>query len=469
MKSPVNIGISILTCILLLEATTTKVLASSVPVEVSALNLHATAFMDSPNDWGFYGIGGITYDASSNIWTGMNEGNPGAGFQLEVEIPRIFQFMVNWENYEGESSPTRGTVDIISRAFVEPGDGLKCEGIVEVPCANKSLVIPDYWIVSESNSNTQRSSSYFTKNFGHPDLNTFVPESLRDSRFIRVGADGKLKEEIALPDFMLWDGEYNWDPWKCYGNRVLKGLHSLAILEEPKESEERSQLIMIPQLALYQDGPEPTIFDGSQVRIMFWDIIDDGQNCATDVQYSRSYKYETSRMTIETFQKGARHVLGVFGVLAISRTELLITETELLEGLGIVQFISDVFYVKFDEGDTVDNCTSLMDTECADRPFPVKRHLLTRHHPYEMSDLAWGPSVEKDGIMMPTVAISFEDDNVVGVLMELYTLNITQLELEPLWENNKSSQTFITKRVSALVTAAIAFAVGILMQIWWGG
>ena len=84
MKSPVNIGISILTCILLLEATTTKVLASSVPVEVSALNLHATAFMDSPNDWGFYGIGGITYDASSNIWTGMNEGNPGVSFVLNL-------------------------------------------------------------------------------------------------------------------------------------------------------------------------------------------------------------------------------------------------------------------------------------------------------------------------------------------------------------------------------------------------
>ncbi len=46
------------------------------------------------------------------------------------------------------------------------------------------------------------------------------------------------------------------------------------------------------------------------------------------------------------------------------------------------------------------------------------------------------------------------------------TIELMQLKLEPLWENNKSCQTFITKQVLAFVTAFIAFAVGILMQIW---
>lgn len=441
------------------------------PKQDSVLSLYATAYKESPNDLDFYGIGGIVYEEATDTWTGMNEGNPGVGFQTSVELPRIYKYKVQWERYFNETSP-RGTIDIISKANINPGDGLKAEGIVKVPCntyTSSSLdFAPDYFIVSESNSNTQRSSSYFTKNFGHPDVNTFVPDSFRNSRFLRVGSNGEEKEEITLPDFMLWDGQYNWDPRKCYGNRVLKGLHSLTLLEATPGSEEKSQVIMTPQLALYQDGPEPTIFDGSQARIMFWDVIEDENDemCSTGVQYSRSYKYETSRMVIETFQKGARHVGGIFGVLAISRTELLIAENEFLEALGFVQFISDVFYVKFDEDHNIDDCKSLLDPECASLPFPEKRHLIRRNHPYEMSDLAWGPSVEVDGEMMPTIAMSFEDDNVVGVLMELYTFNKTNLEFAPLWENSKSSTNFVATRLTVLGLGCGVFILGVLVQLF---
>lgn len=315
-------------------------------------------------------------------------------------------------------------------------------------------------------ANTEETNSYFSKRFGHVDLNTFVPGSRRDSRFIRVSATGELLEEIELPRWMLWDEVFDWNMENCHGNRVLKGLHSLT-LYEPREDEEflngTRQLFMMNQISLYQDGPEPTPFDGSHVRIMCWNVEGD---CSNSVTYSRSYRYQTMSLQIDTFQKGARHVRGVFGILALSATEFLVTETELLEGFGVVQFISDVFYVKVEsQYDTVDHCESLVD--CDDVKVPVKRHLLRRDHPYEMSALAWGPDVEKDGATFKTVALSFEDDDVIGVLMELYLLNETHLDLEPIYTNNKDSTAFIQQRISVISTACVIFALGLLVQIWF--
>ena len=165
---------------------------------------------------------------------------------------------------------------------------------------------------------------------------------------------------------MLWDEVFDWDMEKCYGNRVLKGLHSLTLYTPTEEENLNStQLVMMNQIALYQDGPEPTIFEGSHVRIMFWDVKsgnnDDDNN--ESLAYSRTYRYQTSRLLLEKFQKGARHVRGVFGILALSATEFLVTETELFEGFSEVQFVSDVFYVKVQPGDTVDHCDSLMDCD----------------------------------------------------------------------------------------------------------
>ena len=85
---------------------------------------------------------------------------------------------------------------------------------------------------------------------------------------------------------------------------------------------------------------------------------------------------------------------------------------------------------------------SLLDEEC-DVPVSERRHLLRKNqHPYEISDLAWGFSVERNGVTLPTVAILYENDAIVGILMELYILNFTQIRLEPLWENYKSSRSF---------------------------
>lgn len=78
------------------------------------------------------------------------------------------------------------------------------------------------------------------------------------------------------------------------------------------------------------------------MRIMFWDVASSSRRCNDDVladgegggtpsaalspsaKYSRSYRYQTSPLLIDTFQKGARHVRGVFGLLALSATEFLV-------------------------------------------------------------------------------------------------------------------------------------------------
>jgi len=50
---------------------------AAVPKAAAALDLHATAFLNTPNEWGFYAISGVTYDNISNLWTGVSEGNLG--------------------------------------------------------------------------------------------------------------------------------------------------------------------------------------------------------------------------------------------------------------------------------------------------------------------------------------------------------------------------------------------------------
>lgn len=457
-----------------------------------SLSLRSTALRDSPNENDFYGIGGISYDASTNLWAGIGEGNPGMGVQKEVKSPRLFEFDVTFEPYDfersyyenNEASGGHGSVSVEGWHEITPGGGLKCEGIARVPSCEgyESVFSPEeveYWVVSESNSNTGKTNSYFSKRFGNVDLNTFVPGSLADSRLVRVSSEGTLLEEIQFPEWMLWDNVFDWDMQKCYGTRPGKGLHSLAVYE-PTEDEnlDHTQLITMNQVSLYQDGPEPNRFKGSHVRIMFWDVgkpDDDNDQesssnnggaprCSKSVTYSRSYRYETSRKQITAFQKGADHSSGVLEFLALSATEFLITESEAFEGFGKKEFLSDVFYVKVEAGDTVDHCDSLMDCDVA---IPIKRHLLRRNHPYELTGLAWGPEVEKDGMMVPTIAMNFEDDNWIGILMELYTIDTTLLELEPVWENNVNSTVFIRQRVSVLAAACALFFFGVVFQFWF--
>ena len=115
-------------------------------------------------------------------------------------------------------------MDVISSHAIYPGGGLKLEGIEAVPSSSctkpSSLFSPtvdndidttqqQFWVVSESHSHTKETSSYFSKRFGQPDLNTFVPNSLKDSRLMRVSSSGEMLEEIELPQWLNWDGVFD--------------------------------------------------------------------------------------------------------------------------------------------------------------------------------------------------------------------------------------------------------------------
>jgi len=416
-----------------------------------ALTLHATAFHPLvPNQ-----VGGLIYDESTDLWHGI------------IEDGYVAVMKANWKPYENEDS-TQGTVDTLQVNEILFREGLKAEGIERVPsCATSSLFLsdPEYWVVSESFSETKVTSSYFSKRHGQPDLNTFEPGSFRDSHLMRVSSTGEVLEEVHLPEWLMWDGTYDWDPRRCHGTRVWKGLHDLGFLPADKDND-------VPaSLATYQDGPEPTMFEGSHVRIMLWDVTTsmepkEGGGCSSSLEYSRTYRYRTAPLQITTFQKGARHLRAIMAMLAVSPTEFIVAETEILEGFGITKFVSDVFYVKINStDDTVDHCDSLMD--CDGVEVPVKHHLLRRDNGMELGDIAWGPKVKRDGVELPTVAIVFETDDY-GILMEQYTLNMTALELSPSWENDQSDPTvFVRQRVSVLAAALALFFLGFFLQIWW--
>lgn len=390
-------------------------------VDIKALTLYATAYDDHmPTE-----IGGVFYDEATKLWHGINEGSPGKPATIDV-------FQANWEPYESLYSPL-GTVNVVKTGDIQEDEGYKTEGIERVPTCSGSSSLGEmgYFVASESNSDTIETSSYFSKRYGSPDLNTFVPDSLRPSRLLRVltvdeTGTNNIVQEFDLPDWLTWSGQYHWDARKCYGTRVYKGLHDLTIVHSTDEyGNKKIQLISINQIALYQDGQEPTLFDGSHIRIMVFDVetkeAEEGSGCSTSVTYSHSYRYQTSRLLFDPYQKGAKQIRGVFGLLAISPTEFLVTETEYIEGIGATQFISDIFYIKVNHStDTVDHCESLVD---CDVEVPVKHHVLRRHNPQELSNVAWGPQVENEfGEMVPTVTVIFETDDF-GISMELYMLN----------------------------------------------
>mmetsp|Transcript_6881 Transcript_6881/g.15208 ORF Transcript_6881/g.15208 Transcript_6881/m.15208 type:complete len:1147 (+) Transcript_6881:201-3641(+) len=495
------------------HAATSKLLAAraldasdgnSEPSE-QALTLHATAYRIDEDPWEF---GGVIYDSVRQEWRGVNESSIMSTFRTHWDVTT--DWTINEEVNVG-GIPV-GKIDVFEAytmklsTYKETGEELKSEGIEMVPmCKSRSSAAinnstsnstsnsngnsyqPEFWVCSESNSKTKKTSTYFTKRFGQPDINTYVADSLRPSRLVRVSSTGEVLEEIPLPEFMLWDGVFHWDPMQCYGTRVYQGLHDLSVVAVPAATGAASTassneadhediehyLVGMNQIALYQDGGLPTVFEGSHVRLLFWKVhsVDDPNNpngCHQSITYSHAYRYQTSRLIIDPYQKGGRHVRAAFGFLALSPTEFLVAETEFMEAVGTEEYISDVFYIQVDPGDTVDHCESLVD--CNDVAIPVKRHLVRRRHIMELSSIAWGPDIQgTDGQLERTVVLNFENDYLehTGILMELYTLDMSKIALEPVWENNKDSTAFVQQRTSVLITACVVFAVGIVLQHWF--
>mmetsp|Transcript_60775 Transcript_60775/g.100949 ORF Transcript_60775/g.100949 Transcript_60775/m.100949 type:complete len:1477 (-) Transcript_60775:181-4611(-) len=410
-----------------------------------------TVKLKSPNNWKLFGIGGLLYTASTDTWTAVSEGNPGAGDGQHFSTlkPRLYEFRAHFDT--GELS---GVEDGLG---VDPPSGLKAEGIAFVGL-DKQL-----WLVSESNSNTQETSSFWTRKYGHPDLNTFDPDTLVDSRVIRLASNGSILEEILLPSFMLWDGHFDWDPNKCHGNRPLKGLHSIArTLDETSTPNTRgSTVVMATQASLYQDGGVPTDFAGSRVRLLFWQVTEPHSSLAPTLQYSHSHRYDVGHRVLDTFQKGARHVRGMFAMLALNAegTELLIGETELLESFSEDKWQSEIYYVVLNRSTTVDHCYRL--TECDVAP-PLKRKIFSTTLSYELSAIAWGPiHTDETGVTSPTIAITFENDNHIGLHMELYRINISLLQIGELFKPKDSKDNFLKLRIvtvsCGLVVVALLF------------
>jgi len=137
---------------------------------------------------------------------------------------------------------------------------------------------------------------------------------------------------------------------ECNGDRPFQGFHGLSILPNAQNKSSFTMFVST-QSALYQDGPTPKHFVGSNVRIMVFDI----QLPKTETllqklvaaktptaKYVKSYRYTTSQLTFSSLQKGARHFNALYGLLAIDENRFLVAESE--DFFGYVQCVMFIMY-----------------------------------------------------------------------------------------------------------------------------
>lgn len=264
-----------------------------------------------PNEPSILGVGGLSYNRDSDTWTASSENIVGSSIEDEFPItslPRIYHMKLDFET--GTVDFPEGTTPIL----VDPTDGLKLEDLDLAPLSQASesnettKSARDFWVVSEAHSDLVNTIQFFSKDFGAPDLSTYDPESFTTSRLVRIdGTSGAIVETAIVPDFAQWEPQvYDWDSKMCRGDRPFQGLHAISIVPTTEQANASAPYTMVVgiQAALYQDGPTPTTFDGSATRILMYDL---GEETATDRQtatFSRSFRYDTSRLTIDEFQKG---------------------------------------------------------------------------------------------------------------------------------------------------------------------
>ena len=128
------------------------------------------------------------------------------------------------------------------------------------------------------------------------------------------------------------------------------------------------------QSSLYQDGPTPTEFQGSATRILLYGLSNRNSLASSTAHYLKSYRYDTSQLSLNSYQKGARHFNALFGILALNTTSILVAECEDLFGFSTAghQVVNRIFYVELDPNKTVDHCALLLACDVA---APVK-HLI---------------------------------------------------------------------------------------------
>ena len=346
---------------------------------------------------------------------------------------------------------------------VQPYQDLKLEDMALVPASQSRL---DAWFASETHSNLVRTSAFFSKDFGLTDLSSYDPDSLTDSRLVRASATtGEIFEEAVLPDFVHWNMEYDWDSSMCVGNRPFQGLHALSITNS---SDPDYDFVMFAafQAALYQDGSAPTDFSESATRVLVYGLkaleADDKRNAST-AKYLKSFRYDTSRLTLKSYQSSASHFNALFAILAIDETSILVVECENLIGVGKAdsKIINRLFYVEFDNDKTVDNCASLLD---CDIEASTKYLVWHRNDDKKLHGIAWGPDLE-DG--RRSLALSYENGDKVGVHFEYFALNEKELELLLPWSPQDTSEKMLEKRTVAVTVTFSLLLILSMIQVFW--
>ena len=196
-------------------------LSNSVPMKKIGKTIH----LPFPNKHSILGVGGLTFDENTNIWTASAENLPGSHIDAEFPLastPRIYHMILDFQ---------AGSIDFVKNGtiLINPGNGLKIEDIAKAPdSVEKRSLEKQFWLVSEANSHLVRTTTFFSKNFGPPDLSTYDPDTFVTSRLVRIdGNTGKILEEAHVPDFAQWNQDHNWDDTECVGDRPFQGLHAV--------------------------------------------------------------------------------------------------------------------------------------------------------------------------------------------------------------------------------------------------
>ncbi len=413
-----------------------------------------------PNSETLLGLGGIAYNEREDIWTCSAENIVGTSQDAEYSLaskPRLYHLRLNFT--QGIFKHDRNLT------MINPGDGLKLEDLDKI-VMDKNSNETFFWLASEANSDLIKTSKYLSKDFGSPDLSSFDPESFFTSRLVRVNEDGRILEEAIVPDFAQWDLRYDWDSNECIGDRPFQGFHALTITPQNAST---SRMLVGMQAALYQDGPTPNRFSGSSTRILHYSIdhnIDASNNTAT-ATYIRSYRYDTSPLTLNSVQKSAKHFNGLFGMLALSENELLMIETEDFDGFGTRSVIQRIFYTVLDSSAAVDHCYSLNDCDVA---APLKYLVWEGNMNYQLDAITFGPAVFVDGQEVRTIALVFEDDFNIGARFELYTIDVDMLRefvagAEP-YATSSDIDHLLKKRTMAMIFSLAGICLLFGFQLW---
>lgn len=160
----------------------------------------------------------MTYDNNTETWFACSEniiGSNGDETYPEASKPRIWPMKLNFTSASFEFVRQEGDEAVVVAVDPTPGTStskstLKLEDIAAVPTYDPLL--QDIWLVSEAHSRLMKTNIFLSKDFGAPDLSSFDPDTYSNSRLVRIdGISGGIIEEVALPNFTQWDGNYNWD------------------------------------------------------------------------------------------------------------------------------------------------------------------------------------------------------------------------------------------------------------------